>query len=174
MRRLLLLLLCVLPLATEATVLIRWDVLELAKRSTAVVQGRVQKVSSRWSGDGMRIWTDVEVQVESVWRGQVGGPVRIAQLGGVIEGFEQRVDGMAGFVEGEEVVVFLEAKPGETFALTGMAQGKYRVDRSQGVRAIPEPLARVDLVDAASRRKVEAPIAPIALETLRAQVRAAP
>ncbi len=166
-------LLCALAGVAGATSLMRWDVTELSRRSTAVVQGRVLHVTPRWASDGMKILTDVDVQVEAVWRGSVPEQVRITQPGGRMPGFAQRVDGTAAFQEGEEVVVFLDPRPDATFVLTGMAQGKYRIDRSQGVRAVPEALTDVSLIDPQSKQKVSPALAPVPLEVLRAQVRAA-
>jgi hypothetical protein len=155
-----------------ATTLLRWDTLELARRSQMVVQGRVLHIKSRWSSDGMRILTDVDIQVDSVWKGTAGSRVRVVQPGGVIEGLAQRVDGVAAFAPDEEVVVFLEPHSKDLYGLTGMALGKYRVDRTRGVRAIPEALQNVELVDPKTHQKMSVANGPLPLDQLRAQVEA--
>ena len=161
-----------LATAASATTLLRWDTLELARRSGAIVQGHVRSVHSHYSGDGMRILTDIDVQVDSVWKGTVGDEVRIVQEGGNIEGLAQRVDGMASFTEGDEVVVFLDGPRAERYALTGMAQGKFRVDRSAVPRAIPESLNDVELIDPKTKKRMKPDAAPVLLDRLRAQVEA--
>src|SRR5262249_44173205 len=41
--------------SARATTLLCWDTLELSRRSQAVVQGHVLRVTTRFSADGMRI-----------------------------------------------------------------------------------------------------------------------
>jgi hypothetical protein len=158
--------------AVAASTLEHWGVMDLARRSSAIVQGHVFRMSAHWSADGMKILTDVDIRVAAVWKGQVGESVRVTQLGGVIEGLGQRVDGMAAFANGEEVVVFLEPQGTDRFSLTGMGQGKFRVDRSRGVMAIPEALSGTVLVDPKTHQKLSEDRRPIPLELLRAHVQA--
>src|SRR5690242_10651550 len=82
---------------------------ELARSSQAVVRGRVASVSSRWSDDQARIFTYVEIQPASVWRGSPGARVTVLVPGGVVGPIGQRVDGAPAFAKGEDVVVFLSA-----------------------------------------------------------------
>ena len=170
-------LMAVLLLATgaSATTLLFWDPLALTRHSVAVLQGRVFSVSTRWSQDGMHVLTDVELDVDQVWKGRAGKRVRVTQLGGEHDGIGQQVAGMAAFSAQEEVVVFLEAPTGQSFQLAGMAQGKYRVDRTHGVRAIPESLSGVQWVDEKTHEPLaSAPARPaLPLDELRAQVEAA-
>jgi hypothetical protein len=158
--------------AALATTLEGWGVMDLARRSSAIVQGHVVQVSTRWSADGMKILTDVDLRVLSVWKGQVGEQVRVTQLGGVRDGVAQQVEGTAAFANGEEVVVFLQPQGSQSYTLTGMGQGKYRIDRSHGELAVPEALAGTTLIDPKTHQKLSAERRAVPLEVLRAHVQA--
>jgi hypothetical protein len=100
---------------------------ELARGSDAVVRGRVLDTAPRWSADGRRIVTEVEVTVSGVWRGAAPGRLRVIAPGGDRDGVAQRVVGAPAFTPGEEVVLFL-ARRGPSWRVRGLALGKYRVD----------------------------------------------
>ena len=126
--------------------MLRVDLPELAQTADAVVHGTVRRVESRWSGDGRRIVTDVEIQVTETLKGQPGSTVLVTQPGGRVGDIGQVVNGLASFTAGEEVVVFLERRGAAApSACTGMAQGKYQVQRSaDGSRALAVPEATGD------------------------------
>ncbi len=107
---------------------------DLARGSDAVVRGRVDRREARWSGDGMRIVTDVEVAVSGVWKGDAPGRVVVTVPGGVADGLAQRVDAAPAFADREEVVLFL-VRRGEVWHVNGLALGKFRV---QGAEAGPD------------------------------------
>jgi hypothetical protein len=131
----------------------------LARSSDAVVRGTVLAARSRWTADRLRIVTSVELGVASTWRG--AAPARIVVLvpGGVVGDLGQRVDGLASFEPGEEVVAFL-VRPGGTdpWRVTGGAQGKFTV---RAGRARPD-LGRTTFVAAplapGERRAEEMPL----------------
>ena len=110
----------------DAAVMVPASVEELARASDAVVRGRVLDTAARWSADGRRIVTEVEVAVSGVWRGAAPGRIRVTAPGGERDGVAQRVDGAPAFSSGEEVVLFL-ARRGTTWRVRGLALGKYRV-----------------------------------------------
>ena len=158
-----------------ATTLLALDVPGLTRMSDAVVRGTVVRVEPRLSGDGARIMTDAEIQVSEVLKG-APGPVAIAmQPGGEVGDVGQRVDGVARFTVGEEVVAFLEARGGR-WLVTGMVQGKFRVERSSDGRAA---FVRADsagdsvLLDPVTHQPVSRPAPVMTLDELRAQVKAA-
>jgi hypothetical protein len=86
----------------------------------------------------------------------------------------QRVDGIASFAPGEEVVVFLEARGGR-YIMAGMAQGRFKVERSsdgQSTYVRQDQCGELHLVDGVTREVVtQAPLA-MPLETLKRQVAA--
>jgi hypothetical protein len=117
-----------------AAVMVPASVERLARGSDAVVRGRVLETAARWSADGRRIVTEVEVSVQGVWRGAAPGRVRVTAPGGERDGVAQRVDGAPAFSPGEEVVLFL-ARRGPSWRVVGLALGKYRVE---GAAARPD------------------------------------
>jgi hypothetical protein len=124
---------------------------DLTRSSDAVVRGKVASVSARWSEDQRRIFTYVEVERASVWRGAAPARVTVLVPGGVVGNIGQRVDGAPGFAKGEEVVVFLSSAEVGAFRVTGLAQGKFSV---QSGAARPQ-LTRVSFVPRASLRAGE-------------------
>ena len=167
------LLLCV---PASATTLLRAELPELARSADTIVHGTVRRVESRWSGDGRRIVTDVEIQVTEALKGQPGGTVLVTQPGGRVGDIGQKVSGLATFVSGEEVVVFLSRQGPQAFRVSGMAQGKYQVQRPEGesrALAVPESLGDTLVLDAATRRPVEVSSRSLPLTELKAAIRTA-
>ncbi|HZI06664.1 MAG TPA: hypothetical protein VEZ71_21735, partial [Archangium sp.] len=165
-----------LPLAASATTMLRADLPELAQTSDAIVHGTVRRVESRWSGDGRRIVTDVEIQVTEALKGQAGSTVLVTQPGGQVGDIGQRVSGLAAFTPGEEVVVFLERRGKTAFRLSGMAQGKYQVQRTEGGKnamAVPEPTGDVLLLDPDTRQPTASSQRSLSLPELKAAIRTA-
>lgn len=162
-----LLALCAAPAVAAAAVFGEASVEEVARTSDAVVRGRVERLSARWSGDGRRILTDVEVRVSAVWKGAAPERVRITVPGGRIGRVAQRVDAAPAFAEGEEVVVFL-ARRGAGFRVAGSALGAYRVERGQARPTVAAPrLARRTLP------RGERAVEPMAVAELERRVRGA-
>ena len=167
-------------LAAQATITRVQDLDALARDSDVVVRGMVQSVESRWVGDGPQksIVTRIKVQVAEQLKGETGSVAEIVQPGGVIPESDigQIVHGMAEFQRGEEVVVFLKkhAPSATTFAVTGMAQGKYTVERSSDGKdafAVPSAIDAA-LVDG-DGFPVTSDAKPLELRELRQRVRAA-
>src|SRR5919198_1233196 len=128
---------------------------DLARSSQLVLRGRVARAAPRWSDDQRRIFTYVDIEPASAWRGTPAARVTVVVPGGVVGPIGQRVDGAPAFEKGEEVVVFLSAAEAGAFRVTGLAQGKYSV---QGGAAQPD-LAHVSFVPAplrAGERRAEA------------------
>jgi hypothetical protein len=167
------LLLC---LPASATTLLRVELPELVQAADTIVHGTVRRVESRWSGDGRRILTDVEIQVTESLKGEPGGTVLVTQPGGRMGDIGQRVSGLASFTPGEEVVLLLEKRGPRAFRVAGMAQGKYQVQRSaDGSRAlaVPESIEDVLLVDPSTGQATSTTQRIVSLEELKATIRAA-
>jgi hypothetical protein len=136
----------------------------------------VTKTESRWSGDHKRIVTYVWVEVAEALKGAPGKTVIIQQPGGEVDGIAQRVSGLASFTPGEEVVLFLEQRGGsDRFVVSGLVQGRFRVERSSDKRTLAVPVRAGDahLIDAHTGQPTASGAKPIELDQLRAQVRAA-
>jgi hypothetical protein len=159
-----------------ATTLLHVEPSELARKSELVVRGTVGRIDSHWTGDHRRIVTDVEIQVIEALKGAPAKVVVVEQPGGEVGNLGQRVEGVARFASGEEVVVFLERRGGERYLLSGMAQGKYRVERSsdgKAVFAVPEDVGDALVVDPATRQPSVARASSFEIGALRKLVKAA-
>jgi len=145
MRRLLALALLLAAAPAAPATFVVPTVEEMARSSDAVVRGRVLGTASRAARDG-RIVTEVEVLVDSVWRGAPESTVRFLVAGGRAGRLAMKVDAAPTFAEGEEVVVFLSRR-GERWRVNGQALGKYRVEAGEarpgldGARALNGALA---------------------------------
>lgn len=158
-----------------ATTLVLVDTAELARKADLIVRGTVLRSESHWTGDHRRIVTDVEVSVAEALKGSPAKTVVIEQPGGEVGNLGQYVEGVARFALGEEVIVFLERRPGERYLVAGMAQGKFRVERSSDGKAafaIPEDVDAL-VLDPTTRQPTSAHAAPIKVEALRDVVKAA-
>ncbi|QRK07952.1 hypothetical protein JQX13_49695 [Archangium violaceum] len=167
------LLLC---LPASATSMLRADLPELAQTADSIIHGTVRRVESRWSGDGRRIVTDVEIQVTEALKGQAGSTVLVTQPGGRVGDIGQRVSGLASFSPGEEVVLFLERRGPQAFRVSGMAQGKYKVQRTEGgtsAMAVPEPTGDSLLLDPETRQPTRSSLRAMTLPELKASIRTA-
>ncbi|NTX04028.1 hypothetical protein HUA74_14250 [Myxococcus sp. CA051A] len=162
-------------LPAAATTQLRVDLSQLSRDSDAVIHGVVRRVESRWSGDGRRIVTDVEVEVKEPLKGQPGGTVLVTQPGGQVGDIGQVVHGLASFKTGEEVVIFLRKRGTQAFRLSGQAQGKYQVVREEAGKpamAVPEPSEAL-LLDPVTRQPSTVVEKPRTLAELKAAIRAA-
>lgn len=158
-------------LGAAASSVIQADLLQLTASSDVIVRGQVKKIESRWTGDG-RIVTDSTIEVVETLKGTQRRTVVIQQPGGVVGDLGQHVSGLATFQQNEEVVVFLE-KAGPHYAITGLSQGKYRVERSTDGRSVFAVSAATEsrLIDRETGQAVEPRVQPILLETLRRRVK---
>ncbi|WNG38550.1 hypothetical protein F0U61_36370 [Archangium violaceum] len=167
------LLLC---MPASATSMLRADLPELAQTADSIVHGTVRRVESRWSGDGRRIITDVEIQVTEALKGQASSTVLVTQPGGRVGDIGQMVSGLATFSPGEEVVLFLERRGPQAFRVSGMAQGKYKVQRTEGgtsAMAVPEPTGDTLLLDPDTRQPTRSSLRTMTLSELKASIRTA-
>jgi hypothetical protein len=166
-------------LSAGATTLLAMDVPGLARGADAVVHGSVTRLDSHWTGDHLRIVTDIELEVTEALKGSVPKRLTVVQPGGVVGDIGQTVSGLASFKLGEEVVVFLERRAGDSFLVSGMAQGKFRVERSSDGKAafaVPDSVGDALLLDPQTHQPVSSPKLaprPPTLEELKVQIKAA-
>jgi hypothetical protein len=171
------LVLCLVPHEKAlATSMLHQDIASLTQSSDAVVRGKVKATQSRWSADHKRIITEVTIDVAEFFKGGGSSTLVVRQPGGEIDGIGQKVSGLASFSEGEEVVLFLERLETDKYRVNGMAQGKYRVERSSDKRAVfvvPESTEEAQVIDTQTHAPVESDRQPMELALLKAKVRAA-
>jgi hypothetical protein len=110
----------------------RWSVAQLAGYADAIVGARVESVTSAWDPAVNALYTYVALDVVDVFKGRVvTGPLAIKQLGGVVGTVGLFVADQATFARGEELLLFLEARPRDgTFYTSAMAQGKWTLSTS--------------------------------------------
>jgi hypothetical protein len=161
------LVLLLLATPAAAAVMRPVSVEELARASDAVVRARVEDSAVRWSADGRRLFTEVELSVGAVWRGAAPARIRVTVPGGARDGIAQTLDGAPAFSPGEEVVVFL-GRRGPGWRVNGLALGKYRVERG----AARPDLRGIRMVPGSIRAGERAP-EEMAVEELERRVRAA-
>ncbi len=101
---------------------------ELAAEATCVVHGRVAAVEVAAGSDGVPL-TRVELAVENTWKGSSTNRIVVTQAGGTLGSRRVLVGGEATYQPGEEVVVFLVANSRGEWLTSGMAQGKFSVQR---------------------------------------------
>ena len=154
-RRLLLVVLmcCVLggPAATRvgATIVVPADVAELAVEAGAIAHGRIVRVEAR-QGEGRRVERLVTLQVHEYFKGGWGNVVQFSMPGGTLGRYQTITIGAPDFVEGDEVVLFLGARPEDDRDrparpyVLGMHQGVFRViaDQATGRRMVTPPVVQ--------------------------------
>ncbi len=166
-------LVAVLATSAQATTVLALDLPRLTHASDAVVHAKVERVEARWSTDHSRIVTDVELVVVEPLKGTPGARVVLRQPGGNLGRVGQRVEGAPVFVPGEEVVVFLEAQ-GPDFTVTGLSQGKFRVERATADAPLAlQSMGEALYLDPITAEQVSPVPLALPLEVLKARIKAA-
>jgi hypothetical protein len=149
-RRLLCLLLvmcCVVATRVGATIVVPADFAELTTEAGAIAHGRIVRVEAR-QGEGLRVERLVTLQVLEYFKGGWGNVVQFRMPGGTLGRYRTVMIGAPDFSEGDEVVLFLGARPDDDRDrparpyVLGMHQGVYRViaDQATGRRMVTPPL----------------------------------
>jgi hypothetical protein len=139
-----------------ATTVVRASFEDLAQVSDVVLHGVVRAVDDELATSPTGPFrTAVEIEVLAVLKGAGRSTLRLELPGGRAGNRVMRIPGMPHFAPGDEIVIFLEALPRGGFAITGLAQGLFRVDPSGG---LTRDLRGLGLVDR-SGLHVHAPLA---------------
>lgn len=159
-----------------ATTLLAVDVPALSRTADAIVRGKVVDVASKRSGDGRRVFTEIAIEVAETLKGTPPKRLILVQPGGIVGDLGQHVAGTGSFKRDEEVLVFLEQRGMGRYVLSGMAQGKYRIERSSDGKAafaLPEDAGDSQMIDRLTGLPVQRSTTPLELEELLTQIRAA-
>jgi hypothetical protein len=156
----LLALLLLVPGPAAAATFVETSVEEAARSAEAVVRGRVTSATARVAGDGRRVVTDVDIAVDSAWKGAPGATVRVVVPGGSTGSLAQWVDAAPTFEPGEEVVVFL-GRRGDGWTVMGLALGKYRVDGPEARPALAHAVVLPRALPAGERATGPMPVAEL-------------
>lgn len=137
------------PAATRlgATIVVPADFAELTVEAGAIAHGRIVRVEAR-QDDRLRVERLVTLQVLEYFKGGWGNVVQFRVPGGTLGRYQTVMIGAPDFAEGDEVVLFLAARPDDNRDrparpyVVGMHQGVYRViaDQSTGRRMVTPPL----------------------------------
>jgi len=125
-----------MSLPVSATTVLNRTVPEMTGVSELVLSGVVVSVEPNRSAVGYPLATRVTVAVDRVYKGFASGPtIRFMVPGGVRDGKAMFIPGMPSFIEGEEVVLFLERTPGGWIP-SGLKNGKYVVNEDANGRRL--------------------------------------
>ena len=135
----------------QATQLVSMTPRQMGEKAQLVVAGRVSGTQSFWNEKRTKIFTQIDFAVDASYKGTAPAVVSLLQLGGTIDGVRTTVDGAIQWRVGEEALLFIETYTKGTYQVTGLSQGKFRIERdpSTGAAFISRPaLEGVKLVDA--------------------------
>ncbi|MGH9161850.1 MAG: hypothetical protein ACRD2X_17940 [Vicinamibacteraceae bacterium] len=118
--------LIIVPSATRATVVVPTDLNELVRESLAIVRGRVVSVQAR-QGQGRQVERLVSLDVITYYKGDLGKSIVFRVPGGTLGRYRTMVIGAPEYADGEEVVLFLNARGPSMPHVLGLFQGTYRV-----------------------------------------------
>jgi hypothetical protein len=140
-----------------ATIVVPADFAELTAEAGAIAHGRIVRVEAR-QGEGRRVERLVTLQVLEYFKGGWGNVVQFRMPGGALGRYQTVMIGAPDFSEGDEVVLFLGARPEDDRDrparpyVLGMHQGVFRViaDQATGRRMVTPPLVQGAGVESAS------------------------
>ena len=165
------LIVCAVPIALGATVLLPAEFREIVNGSDVIVYGRVSAIEPRWGDDRKHVDTLVTLQTGTYLKGSAGGALVFKVPGGTIGRYMNVTVGAPGFNVGDEAVFFLSTRGRDMPAIFGLNQGVFRVsiDAVTHRRLVTPPvLARRDAAETVQRG--DAGRKPLPLETFGSQV----
>ncbi len=114
---------------------------ELTDGAEVVAVGKVAAMRSEWNEDKTRIYTRVTVSVDQYIKGERPQEyLTITQLGGEVGDVGELYSGTPRFRMDEEVLLFVKKDRLGNLRVTGGAQGKYTITKSEltGVKMVGE------------------------------------
>jgi hypothetical protein len=129
---------CVATSKVDATVLRPIEFSALVAKAQAIAHGRVASIRSAYNDDRSMIQSVVTLEVTKYLKGDFGKEITFVVPGGTVGRYRAKVVGAPQFSEGQEVVLFLSARPPAIPRVVGLNQGVFRVevDRRTGARTI--------------------------------------
>lgn len=132
------------------------DLEQLARDAHTIARGTIVATSSRWSSDH-RIITDISFEVSDGFKNVGKGSVlNLLHRGGHLDGVVQRVGGVPELHTGDEVVLFLERRPGNRYRVLGGDSATWRVQTqlaSNGTQSLPVETLRHRIESAQPQRE---------------------
>ncbi|MEW5925198.1 MAG: hypothetical protein AB1746_14535 [Candidatus Zixiibacteriota bacterium] len=121
---------------SQAAVVEKLTLSDMAKYSTRIVIGTITDVSSAWNNDHTQIYTTIVLDVAESLKGKTEQTITFTQLGGTAEGIRVSVPGFPVFTKDSDVLLFLgDSKDMPT---VGLSQGKFDIytDMNSGERMV--------------------------------------
>lgn len=122
-------------LGAQATVVESLTLSRALELSSDIVIGQAMASESFMTSSGV-IYTQTSVRVDEVLHGHAapGAMLLVRELGGEVGSLGMKVEGVARFEVGENVLLFLEpAAGGEAYRTLGLFQGAYNLRELSGV-----------------------------------------
>jgi hypothetical protein len=169
----LLVLMTMTTVRTEATVVVAADLGELARDARAIPRGRVTAVEGRWTDDRRTIETLVTLEVDGYLKGALGDTLQFRVPGGELGRYRSIVVGAPQFAVGQRVILFLGASGPMVPYILGFNQGVYRIAASaDGAGWVVTPPALLPSAVGARIVRGDPSRQPLALGDFEARVRA--
>lgn len=165
--------LLLIAIAAHATTFVRLDFAGLTRASAAIARLRCLASESRLENG--QIWTETRFAVLETEKGNPPAILTVRTPGGSAAGMTAHVDGVPRFQPGEEVFLFLYARPGEPYRVLGWAQGTFRITRDPrtGRERVTQDSATLPVYDPARQEFRSEGLRNVAVEDFRERVRRA-
>lgn len=163
--------LLVICTSATGTTLARMSVMQMTHAARNIVRARCLANSTAW--DAGEIWTFTTFEVDENWKGTPRDKqIVVRLLGGTLGGLTSSVSGVPRFVEGEDVILFLEPTARGDFSVVSWMQGTFRVrrDRGSGSASVTQDTAGFSTFDSATRRFEASGIRGVSLNAFRTAV----
>ena len=113
---------------------------DMAKKSTAIVRGRVQSCAGEFRGSV--IYTHCKVAVTEQWKGTAHSLADVATPGGTAKGMAQNFSGSPKLLQGEEYVLFLWTGKSGMTQVIGLSQGVFDLKADTAGQAKGQAMAQ--------------------------------
>ena len=112
---------------SEATILIKKDLAQLAAESDHVIVGKVESTRARWDLKLGLILTDTTITVERALKGKPGKSIVVTEVGGTVGDLTQRIEGVPQYAAGQRVLLTIKKGPAGYWRTHGWIQGRFSV-----------------------------------------------
>jgi hypothetical protein len=142
-----------LGVSLSATTVVPMSIERLTSASTDVVLATAEDSWSEWNREQTQIHTVTRFRVQRAFKGVSSETILVRRMGGRIGNLQQKVAGVRSWHNGEEAVLFLRSSDrGAAFAVTGLIQGDFRVQRRGNQAHVSNGVVDVESFDANTRK----------------------
>lgn len=159
--------------AVNASTFVALTAEELIEQSSAIIQGRVIGLESRWDEQGRIIVTDATIQVTETIVGDTPPQVVVRTPGGTVADYRVEADGFPQLAKGEEVVLFVSSGSNtQVRRIVGHQQGHVEVVRRLDGVSLAVPRMEEGISYLTPSGKPLPPMRSTELGTFKARLRA--